>query len=138
VPACFCTGDPTVARDRASRAAASQSDRSDTLAPSESGAYSSYPHGTSLRVDQEGHDASDLIIHVSALRGNEITAHVWAAFAREDGYAPLSLNASDLELLSEAEELVVTGVEAAAAGSGVGEERIVVTQLRPSLSWALE
>ncbi len=31
------------ARDRASRAAASQSDRSDTLAPSESGAYSSYP-----------------------------------------------------------------------------------------------
>ena len=31
-------------RARASRAAASQSDRSDTLAPSESGAYSSYPH----------------------------------------------------------------------------------------------
>jgi 5-methylcytosine-specific restriction endonuclease McrA len=30
-------------RARASRAAASQSDRSDTLAPSESGAYSSYP-----------------------------------------------------------------------------------------------
>jgi hypothetical protein len=36
-------------RARASRAAASQSDRSDTLSPSESGAYSSYPRRCARR-----------------------------------------------------------------------------------------